>query len=534
MAVPSGWVKQNCLLWPKLTNAKTEMLRVNGQDYDGPTKRIPVIVHKRFKDLRQAEESAESLAKREVSDVDGKKKRLKPAKKPKPVASKDYNLLVEECTRKKQISSQMNEITVSTTRNPVLHELNQQSARFENGSACTEKIENDSTAAAPGVSYAGTSVSPTTRSMSDQNGTRTNQTLVDNLPSEQVQVASFAHQSTVPAHTRADQNDVNFQQSTSDMTSMQSIAAIGQEAYVESPSIYLPGSSKQLKGILNEFSQMDTELQNDEDHLYAAPNDVSNLQIVGTMSYDQMKADLKTFIESTVEKAIEKSFSRHAAESEVRKRHDIEEPDLDDTVEKHKLIDNEDQLGAWNIKLNSQSLCHRYLEYFSKIIIPNSYNGKGDNACYTVVDCLFTRAFWTKLTWTGVNRGDKAKKGFREYGNVTQLICRIVQIGDPSYKAKNFEEFCKNKLFRYSKSRSISQQMRKSACRPNRARKAATSQPHEAVDDVKVDRQTADSHDSDESMDVSHNDEEPAIDYSENENDESDIDSNDRDSDGSL
>lgn len=138
----------------------------------------------------------------------------------------------------------MNEITVSTTRNPVLHELNQQSARFENGSACTEKIENDSTAAAPGVSYAGTSVSPTTRSMSDQNGTRTNQTLVDNLPSEQVQVASFAHQSTVPAHTRADQNDVNFQQSTSD----QSIAAIGQEAYVESPSIYLPGSSKQLKG----------------------------------------------------------------------------------------------------------------------------------------------------------------------------------------------------------------------------------------------------------------------------------------------
>lgn len=95
MAVPSGWVKQNCLLWPKFTNAKTEMLRVNGQDYDGPTKRIPVIVHKRFKDLRQAEESAESLAKREVSDVDGKKKRLKPAKKPKPVASKDYNLLVE-------------------------------------------------------------------------------------------------------------------------------------------------------------------------------------------------------------------------------------------------------------------------------------------------------------------------------------------------------------------------------------------------------------------------------------------------------
>lgn len=123
------------------------------------------------------------------------------------------------------------------------------------------------------------------------------------------------------------------------------------------------------------------------------------------------------------------------------------------------------------------------MEYFSKIIIPNGYNGKGDNACYTAVDCLFTRNFWTTMTWTGINRGNKAKKGFREYGNATQLLCNIVQIGDPLYTAKQLEQFCRNRLFRYSKARLISQQLRKSSCRPNRARKAIVNTELHEVDD---------------------------------------------------
>lgn len=95
MAVPSSWVKKSCLFWPKLSNAKIEKLRIDGRDFDGSTKKIPVIVHKRFKELRQAEESAEALAKREVSDADDKKKRLKPVKKPKAAAPTDYNSLVK-------------------------------------------------------------------------------------------------------------------------------------------------------------------------------------------------------------------------------------------------------------------------------------------------------------------------------------------------------------------------------------------------------------------------------------------------------
>lgn len=95
IAVLSTWVRKNSLLWPKLSNSKIEALRVTGQDYDGPTRKIPVIVFKKFKNLQMAEDAAEELSKREVSDVDNKRKRLKPAKSPKMASSKDYNLMVQ-------------------------------------------------------------------------------------------------------------------------------------------------------------------------------------------------------------------------------------------------------------------------------------------------------------------------------------------------------------------------------------------------------------------------------------------------------
>lgn len=95
MAVPSGWVRKNLLFWPKLSNAKIEALRVSGDDYDGPTKKISVIVCNKYKKLDMAEEAAEELSKREVSDVDSKRKRLKPTKKPKLASPKDYNLMIQ-------------------------------------------------------------------------------------------------------------------------------------------------------------------------------------------------------------------------------------------------------------------------------------------------------------------------------------------------------------------------------------------------------------------------------------------------------
>ncbi|XP_062704282.1 uncharacterized protein LOC109425904 [Aedes albopictus] len=285
MAVPTKWVNKSFLLWPKLANAKIENLRLAGQDFEGATKKIPVIVCGRFNDIHLAEKAAEEPSKREVSDIDGKEKRMKPAKKPKATTEKkNYNTMIE-------------------------------------------------------------GASP--------------ETMVDAGP------------------------------------------------------IYLQG----------------------ENIVYIQPsdeNDIPGMQIAGSMSYEQMKAELKVFIEETVDKSIEKAFqtnfARYAALSDIQAKEDTVNTKPDDTVERHEPIDNEDELSRWNITLNNKELQRRYLEYFSKIIIPNAYNQRGDNACYTVVDCLFTREFWTKMTWTGISRRNKSKRGFHEYGNVVQLLGDIVRI----------------------------------------------------------------------------------------------------------
>ncbi|XP_055542617.1 uncharacterized protein LOC129728223, partial [Wyeomyia smithii] len=169
-----------------------------------------------------------------------------------------------------------------------------------------------------------------------------------------------------------------------------------------------------------------------------------------------------------IEKSFQDNFARFSSLFEIYgKRLELTSKD-ESLVENHSSIDSEEDLSTWNSALSNSDIEHKYLTYFSKIIIPNSYNGNGDNACYTAVDCLFTRNFWNQFTWTGINRGAKSKRGFREFGNVTQLILKIVQIGDPLYTAQKLEAFCKTRLFRYAKARSSNKQLRRSACRPER------------------------------------------------------------------
>ncbi|XP_055528085.1 uncharacterized protein LOC129720623 [Wyeomyia smithii] len=137
-------------------------------------------------------------------------------------------------------------------------------------------------------------------------------------------------------------------------------------------------------------------------------------------------------------------------------------------AEKHVLIRDEKDLNEWNIRLANREIFECYADFFGRIIIPNAHYGRGDNAFYTLVDCLFTRDFWKQFTWTGISRGEKCKRGFREYGNVTQLLLCIIQVGDPTYNAQMIEAFCKTKFFRHCKQRSDSRLLRKSTVRPGR------------------------------------------------------------------
>lgn len=94
LAVPVSWIKNGNLLWPKLSNEKIEHLRVSGAEYHGAFKRIPVIITKKFRNFEAAEKAADDLAKRDVSDVEEKRKKLKPQKKPPLKKPKDYNAML--------------------------------------------------------------------------------------------------------------------------------------------------------------------------------------------------------------------------------------------------------------------------------------------------------------------------------------------------------------------------------------------------------------------------------------------------------
>ncbi|XP_062703461.1 uncharacterized protein LOC109417550 [Aedes albopictus] len=225
----------------------------------------------------------------------------------------------------------------------------------------------------------------------------------------------------------------------------------------------------------------------------------------GSIKYEELKNDLKHYIRTTMEEVVQKCFHEHFSRLTALSQMNTKTTTTpvsnseDDPVENHNRIENEVQLHDWNVKLANEELCAKYLVYFTRIIPPNSYATNGDNACYTIVDCLFTRDFWTRFTWTGISRGQKSKRGFREFGNVLKLLEDLVRIGDPTYSAKKLEDFCRTRLFRYSRSRSSNKQLRKSACRPARKRKAdkvaddqmlcevKNEEPIELVDDAQID-----------------------------------------------
>lgn len=84
LAVPMSWMKGELLMWPKsISNEKIEKMRKDGTEFHGSTKAIPALVTQKFRKFESAEAAVEELARKEVSDFEGKKKILKAAKKKK-------------------------------------------------------------------------------------------------------------------------------------------------------------------------------------------------------------------------------------------------------------------------------------------------------------------------------------------------------------------------------------------------------------------------------------------------------------------
>ena len=65
------------LMWPKLaSNEKIENIRTGRTEFYGASKRIAVIVSRKYKSLQASDSAAEELQKQEESDIETKHKLL--------------------------------------------------------------------------------------------------------------------------------------------------------------------------------------------------------------------------------------------------------------------------------------------------------------------------------------------------------------------------------------------------------------------------------------------------------------------------
>ncbi|XP_058819580.1 uncharacterized protein LOC131682241, partial [Topomyia yanbarensis] len=123
LAVPVSWVRGGFLMWPKLpSNEKLDKLRMEGIEYHGATKKIPVIVGRKYKSLQAAEAAAEDLLKQEVSDIENKRNLLKHRKGKATDASlfKDYNKIIQEMS---EISGQIGSVPLAQQKQVQWHRV---------------------------------------------------------------------------------------------------------------------------------------------------------------------------------------------------------------------------------------------------------------------------------------------------------------------------------------------------------------------------------------------------------------------------
>ncbi|XP_062556649.1 uncharacterized protein LOC134221474 [Armigeres subalbatus] len=529
LAVPVSWVREGILMWPKIpSNEKLDKMRTEGHEFHGATKKIPVIPSRKYKSLQAAEAAAEELLKQDVSDIETKRNLLK-HRKAKPIDPrplKDYNKIIQginssrKVTPTKQIqfnedpeagpskisdavSSQMLLPSSFVYSSPTNHSQVTPTKRgFWISRKVVHAVPSDARKNDRGLN------SPNLTVPLQWRASATHMT----EPHPSLKILNPPPTSVMPGHSRSAPKSWNEQTNFAGVTTNgNGVLELSQDQqqfrsiYVTDDNIiYINPPTKNSEVDEASGNLVDTDTSGINVAITSMKSDVEKL---GT-SVSELKADvilirneltslkgditdlISTSIRQVVEDCLAKSFPRFAAMVEMDRRDQSTSHD-GKLVEEHKLINVEDELVEFNKLLANKQVFEDYVKYFTKIIPPATYWERGDSACYLIVDCLFTRGFWNSFTWTGINRGNKSKRGFREFGNVVQLLLAIVNVGDPTYTNTKLETFCKNRLFRYSKARSSSKLLRKSTCRRMKTKKCEAVQNLDnavpAVDDEKDD-----------------------------------------------
>ncbi|XP_058448998.1 uncharacterized protein LOC131428960 [Malaya genurostris] len=477
LAVPSSWIRDGFLMWPKIpSNEKLDKLRTSGIEFHGAIKKIPVLAGKKYKSLEAAETAADSLLKQDVSDIETKRRILKQPKTkisdPRPL--KDYNKIIQD------ISSSEKTLQIESN-----NQIQQGFAEFEETkpSRLPSKLTKEYISGSARIHNPD---DPLLKQAIEPQKDHTTYNLLQSQPVSQIKLNSS--NSPVPAkiiksQTKITGPAINLLQNIDtgileDLTSAVPINVLENQLIeptlmTDDNIIYINTPTNCSETIReSDFSDAITMVPLKSEVTLRETLTILKTEVTAMRNeMTQLKSDITVSIRLAVEDCLEKSFQRFATILDMERKvasHVLCEVNI---AEEHKLIDDEDDLINFNKKLASKQVREEYIKYFSKIIVPVAYYSKGDSACYLIVDCLFTRAFWNAFTWTGISRGTKSKRGFREFANVLQLLLAIVSVGDPTYTSIKLETFCKNRLFRYSKSRCSSKQLRKSTCRLTKKKK---------------------------------------------------------------
>lgn len=84
------------------------------------------------------------------------------------------------------------------------------------------------------------------------------------------------------------------------------------------------------------------------------------------------------------------------------------------------------------------------------------------DTCYTLVDKMFTRRFFTLVSWAGGSKKGTAKIEFRSYKRTIAFFLELVRQKHPFYSEQSCEDFFKNKVISNSTKRSENKRLRKS------------------------------------------------------------------------
>ncbi|KXJ81611.1 hypothetical protein RP20_CCG018606 [Aedes albopictus] len=352
LAVPVSWIRSGNLLWPKMSNDKIEHLRVSGNEFHGAHKRIPVIVTGKFRSFEAAEKAADELAKKEVSDVEGKKKKLKPQKKPPLATAKDYNAMVAAFqNHPKESRPPPTAIPPSTSELACVLSEGPSGIRKQTSSLGNVMQQKPNKAGASKQAHVvpKASTSPVTVPISTTNPS--------SLASEFATKPQIVHQQ-FPQTQCIEQPSSQYQTSSNAQP--------------------IPSASKAQARLSIPHGALEHRPMVTQPQYAGSAGEVANGMVfdsTGTVKYQDLKKDLQSFIEVTVENAVKKHvgehFSRLAALTVMNAKAPTQTvPEkADDPVENHQRIDNEPELHEWNVKLASEDLRAKYPRLISAIAL---------------------------------------------------------------------------------------------------------------------------------------------------------------------